>query len=878
MEVTTMPMDVTNTQSTLASERLLGAQARILQQEAKTAELNDLLSMVCLEVEALLGEGAIASILLLDKDTLAHAAAPNLSPAYTTQVDGVKIGPKSGSCGRAAFLGERVIVADIAHDPLWQNYKALAAQFNLKSGWSTPFFSAAKTVSGTFAIYYQTLRSPSASELAAIDHFAILIGLLVEHAKNKQELTARAEQLLQAQYIAKMGNFTWNIQSGQVSWSQGMHKLLKYDADEAIDYAHVNTQIHHPDDLKQITQWLNTCFESGNTTLSPNEYRLICKNGDIIFVHTEGKIEYSEGKPLKLFGTCIDISALKQAEQALISSETKYRDLFEKSKDAILIVENGKFVDCNEAAVKMLGYQKKQQLLQVHPSKLSPLRQADGRLSSEKADEIIAVALAEGSYRFEWDHLKSDGNILPVEVILTTIRNEPDSQVIYTVWRDITLQKQQQEHILYQAHYDSLTGLPNRFLALDRLSQLISESHRQHNNIAVLFLDLDDFKKINDSLGHEAGDRLLVMAAQRLRKAVREGDTVARLGGDEFIIITGGLNKPEEAHSVAACLLEPLRDSFELDGHDLILTGSLGIACYPDDGTTAGELLRKADMAMHHAKTLGRNSYQFFTPTMNESVSRRLLLEENLHGALERKEFSLVYQPLIRISDRKIIGAEALLRWHNPTLGSVPPDEFIPITEQTGYIMQIGEFVLSEALAIAAKIQQRFDQSFKIAVNLSPRQFRDRELASKIESQLHLNALSGDALELEITEGVLLSGPSLIGEALTKMNKLGINMAMDDFGTGYSSLSYLRQYPFDTLKIDRSFIQDITLDPADRELVSAAIAMAHGLGLFVVAEGVETTEQLDHLIEQGCDFAQGYLFSKPVPAEEFMKLMDRGLL
>ena len=878
MDVNTMPMDVNITQSTLNSERLLSAQTRILQQSAKTAELNDLLGMICLEIEALLGEGAVASILLLDKDRLIHAAAPSLSPMYTAKIDGIKIGPESGSCGRAAFLGERVIVPDIAHDPLWQNYQALAVQFNLKSGWSTPVFSTSNAVSGTFAIYHQTLRTPGVFELTAIDHFAILIGLIIDHAKDKQELTARAEKLLQAQYIAKMGDFTWDIQSGQVTWSQGLHKLLKYDADEVIDYARVNIEVHHPDDLEQVTQWLNTCFESGNTTLTPNEYRLRCKDGDIIYVHTEGKIEYCDGKPLKLFGTCIDISALKHAEQALIASETKYRDLFEKSEDAILIIENGQFVDCNEATVKMLGYQNKHQLLQSHPAKLSPLLQMDGRLSSEKADEIIAIALAQGSYRFEWNHLKADGSVLPVEVLLTTIHNEVDKQVIYTVWRDITLQKQQQEHILYQAHYDNLTGLPNRFLALDRLSQLISESHRQHNNIALLFLDLDDFKKINDSLGHEAGDRLLVMAAQRLRTAVREGDTVARLGGDEFIIVIGGLNKPEEAHSVAACLLEPFRDSFKLDGHDLILTGSLGIACYPDDGTTAGELLRKADMAMHHAKALGRNSYQFFTPTMNESVSRRLLLEENLHGALERKEFSLVYQPLIRISDRKIIGAEALLRWHNPILGPVPPDEFIPITEQTGYIMQIGEFVLTEALAMAASIQLRFDQSFKIAVNLSPRQFRDQKLASKIESLLRLNALPGHTLELEITEGVLLSGQALIGEALAKMNKLGINIAMDDFGTGYSSLSYLRQYPFDTLKIDRSFTQDITLDPADRELVSAAIAMAHGLGLFVVAEGVETTEQLDHLIEQGCDFAQGYLFSKPVPAEEFMELMDRGLL
>lgn len=439
---------------------------------------------------------------------------------------------------------------------------------------------------------------------------------------------------------------------------------------------------------------------------------------------------------------------------------------------------------------------------------------------------------------------------------------------------DITLRKQQEERILHQAHFDTLTDLANRFLVLDRLTQLLKEAQRKNEKVALLFLDLDDFKKVNDTLGHETGDKLLIEAAERLRSEARIGDTVGRLGGDEFIVLLGGLEDAADARPIAENLINRFRDAFRIDGRELMLTTSLGIAVFPEDGDNASELLRNADSAMYHSKDLGRNTYSYFTEAMNREVSRRLSLEEQIHGALDRNEFTVLYQPQVEISSGRIIGAEALLRWHNPALGNVSPVEFIPIAEQTGLIVSLGQFVLIEALGTVAKWQQDHDPKVRMAVNLSPRQFRDPELVSFVKKAIKQAGVTGDSLELEITEGVLMSGHAYIDDALTALSDLGVCIAMDDFGIGYSSLSYLRNYPFDVLKIDRSFIIDITEDRADRELVNAAVAMAHSLKLKVVAEGVETEVQLAYLKQLGCDYGQGYLFGKPAPAEKITEMFD----
>ncbi len=498
-------------------------------------------------------------------------------------------------------------------------------------------------------------------------------------------------------------------------------------------------------------------------------------------------------------------------------------------------------------------------------------------------DKVRTLAVIEKSLRHdagetvEFRMRHKDGHWVWIQSAGAVVSRDPDSGDplrLCGIHQDITERMLQEEHILRQAHYDSLTELPNRFLALDRLSQLLNEARRNRERVAVLFLDLDDFKKINDTLGHDTGDKLLKQAAARLQSAVRGGDTVGRLGGDEFIVLLGGLDNAADARPVAENLLGQFSEAFRIDNRELVLTASIGISVYPEDGDNPSELLRNSDSAMYHSKEQGRNTYSYFTDEMNRGVSRRLQIEEQLHGALGRDEFHVCYQPKVEIGSGRIVGAEALLRWNNPALGEVSPMEFIPIAEQSGLIVPIGRFVLSEALGHAAQWGKGTADDFTMAVNLSPRQFRDPNLLSFVEESIAAAGIEAASLELEITEGVLMSGHAAIDDTLAALNDFGVRIAMDDFGTGYSSLSYLRSYPFDVLKIDREFVSDLTHDATDRELVNAAIAMAHGLGLKVVAEGVETAEQNAFLAAQSCDYGQGWLFGKPVPAGEMAELLE----
>ncbi len=472
-----------------------------------------------------------------------------------------------------------------------------------------------------------------------------------------------------------------------------------------------------------------------------------------------------------------------------------------------------------------------------------------------------------------------DGILEFMTVKFPLLNSDSKIYAICSISTDITERKRAEEKMLYQAHFDELTGLPNRFLSLDRLSHMLSKVERDKQFVAVLFIDLDDFKKVNDTLGHETGDKLLKHAADRLRSILRNSDTVGRLGGDEFIIILGGLDDATNARPVIEKVLAQFRQAFIIDGRKMLLTASIGVAIYPTDGDSPSQLLKSADSAMYHAKARGRNTYSFFTESMNCLVLRRLLVEEQLHGALEREEFSVVYQPVISIKKSEPIGVEALLRWKNPALGIVRPEEFIPISEQTGMIVKLGKFVLEDALRNVVRWRELFSDDFHVAVNFSPSQFRDPELVEFIQRSLAKHDVPGNCLELEITEGVLLTMHSNLMDVLKAIARTGIRIVMDDFGTGYSSLSYLRNYPFNVLKIDQSFIRDVTVNPADKALVQATVSMAMALGLKVIAEGVETKEQLVDLAEIRCDYAQGYYISKPLTGEalsEYLKSSNTG--
>ncbi|NNJ98267.1 MAG: EAL domain-containing protein, partial [Gammaproteobacteria bacterium] len=597
----------------------------------------------------------------------------------------------------------------------------------------------------------------------------------------------------------------------------------------------------------------------------PIDVLLQRKDGSVFVAEVIGKMIEIDGQP-QVLGTVRDIDEQIKVEEHI----RKLSMAIEQSPVSVVISDtDGNIEFVNKAFESITGYTATEangmNLLHLHADET-----AEGR-----DNQIWQILCSGKEWQGELKSRKKSGKTFWEYCHFAPVNSDTGNISHYlAVKEDITIRKQQEMQILQQAHFDSLTGLPNRFLSLDRLSQLLSEAERNDEKVAVLFMDLDDFKKINDTLGHETGDKLLVEAAARIHHALRSGDTVGRLGGDEFLVLLGGLEDAIDARPITEKLLAAFKETFRIDGRELIQSTSIGVAIYPDDGNNASELLRKADSAMYHAKELKRNTYSFFTEAMNRDVSRRLALEEQMHGALGRGEFEVHYQPKIEIASRRVIGSEALLRWKNPALGNVSPVEFIPIAEQTGLIVPIGRFVLAEALANTALWQQNYDAGFRIAVNLSPIQFRDAQMASYIDDAMQKHKLTRGSLELEITEGVLLAGHSFIDERLAELKAIGVTIAMDDFGTGYSSMSYLRKYPFDVLKIDRSFISDITVDQADRELINATIAMAHGLNLKVVAEGVETDGQLKYLKEQGCDCSQGYLFSKPLSADELTDVFD----
>nr|MBC8159514.1 EAL domain-containing protein [Alphaproteobacteria bacterium] len=429
-----------------------------------------------------------------------------------------------------------------------------------------------------------------------------------------------------------------------------------------------------------------------------------------------------------------------------------------------------------------------------------------------------------------------------------------------------------EKRLIRQANYDEVTKLPNRVLALDRLSQAIASSKRNGTKAGLMFIDLDRFKAINDTLGHAVGDQAIRETGERIRNGTREDDTVARMGGDEFAVIMTGLKTPMDVEPITQKIMEAFLPPFILEGHEIFLTPSIGITIAPDDGTDPATLMSNADAAMYQAKESGRNNYWYVTPELNKRAHDRLIMENQLRHALEKGEFQIHYQPMIDLRTGEIVAAEALLRWTNAELGSIGPDIFIPLAEEIGLIGSIGAWVLQTASRQVGEWRRKGLSLPRISINVSGRQFHDGALLNVVRNSIDDAGAAPESLELEITENLLMADTAEITENLAKLRDTGVRLSIDDFGTGYSSLSYLRRFPVNCLKIDKSFVQDATIVEGDAKLVEAIINMARSLNLEVVAEGVETDEQVEFLRSHGCEFAQGYYFSKPVSAEEFARI------
>ena len=575
------------------------------------------------------------------------------------------------------------------------------------------------------------------------------------------------------------------------------------------------------------------------------------------------------------------LKALNEKEKSnnllvdLKEKSNTFETLFEESVNGTLIVEDGIFVQCNQKSVEMVGCDFKEEILNLTPADFSPQYQSDGRLSSEKALEMVGLAMKNGYHRFEWLLMKKDKKIFLADVKLSFITLN-GKKVIYTSWQDITEERRLQESLNKQVNYDDLTKLPNRTLFHDRLTQGIIKAKRRDSKLALFFLDIDNFKHINDSLGHEAGDKVLKHFAKLLKQQIRSEDTLARLGGDEFTIIMENINNIEDVSTLAQKIIDIMKKPLIIDGGKFYISTSIGISLYPQDDIKEKNLLKYADAAMYKAKDNGRNNFQFYSSEMTDIAVERLYIETSLRNAIINNEFIVYYQPQIDALSSKIIGLEALVRWQHPIMGLVSPAKFISIAESTGLIVDIDRIVRQTAMTQIAYWYEIGLNPGVLALNLSTKQLSKENCVSELKKVMKEIDFKSKWLELEVTEGDVMSDPEKSIIKLKEIHDLDIKIAIDDFGTGYSSLSYLKRLPITKLKIDQSFIRDIPDDEEDKAIAKVVIALSKSLNLEVIAEGVETVEQRDFLVENDCSNIQGYYYSKPLPAQDIENLIKIG--
>jgi diguanylate cyclase (GGDEF)-like protein/PAS domain S-box-containing protein len=623
-----------------------------------------------------------------------------------------------------------------------------------------------------------------------------------------------------------------------------------------------------PEDRQTIASFYLASIGTGHLPVH-RENDIVTRNGGrrrIAWNNTP--LRDPDGKVMGAASIGEDITEHRKAEEHLLL----WSKVLENSVEGIMVTDaDNAIVTVNQAFTRVTGYAL-EEVRGKNPRLLQAKRQDRGFYQN-----MWAAITETGHWQGELWNRRKNGEVYPQWTSISTLR---DSQGAIThhigVFSDITERKAADERIRYLAHYDVLTGLANRTLLQARLEQALAAARRDRTYVALLFLDLDRFKNINDSLGHYSGDTVLQAVGERLRACVREGDTVARLGGDEFVIMLPDLRAGDDAARVAEKVFGAMAHPFFIAGHELNLTLSLGISVYPDDGNEIGSLIKNADAAMYHAKEAGRNNYQFYTGDMNARALEALALENRLRHALERRELLLYFQPQVDLWSGRIIGAEALLRWQQPELGLVPPGKFIPIAEERGLIVPIGDWVLRNACAQNLRWQQQGLPAMPVAVNISALQFHQKGFVDKVAQAVQQSGLDPRYLELEITESILMRDAEATVAMMRALRAMGLKLSIDDFGTGYSSLSYLRRFPLDRLKIDQSFVRDMAANSDAAAIASVIITLAKTLKLKAIAEGVETQAQLDLLRAQGCDEMQGYYFSKPLPAAEFEGLLKHG--
>ncbi|WP_374384694.1 EAL domain-containing protein [Dongia sp.] len=623
-----------------------------------------------------------------------------------------------------------------------------------------------------------------------------------------------------------------------------------------------------PEDREADTRLLEA-FRTGQISTYRGERRGYRSDGSEVWIAVSMSVVLdANNHPGYLIDVISDITDRKNAEKSLQQANTVFRN----TQEGIVVTDtNGDIIAVNPAFSTITGYDEKELI-----GKNIRILQSGQHDREFYRDMWLSIA-RDGSWQGEIWNRRKNGEPFPEFLTISAVKNAEGQAISYVgTFVDITGIKETESRLVHLAHHDALTGLPNRLLVMSRLSFAMQIARRKHTTGAVLFLDLDRFKNVNDSLGHPAGDELLLAVTKRLGSRLRESDTLARLGGDEFLVVVEDIRDSNAAADLAQALLDQFDAPFSLTGgHEVYIGTSIGISLFPDDGDQADEIVKNADAALYRAKEEGRGIYRFYTAALTDKANERLNMERRLRRAIERDEFLLHYQPLVRVEDRRIVGFEALVRWHEPGNGLVPPGSFIPLAEETGIILPLGERVLRMACLQMKAWLDAGHELETIAVNLSPRQFHLPDIDQIVGDILKDTGLPAHYLELELTESALIDQGIGAEMRLAALRKLGARVAIDDFGTGYSSLAYLKRFPISKLKVDQSFVRDIPGDQADMEITSAIIGLARSLHLDSIAEGVETEAQLDYLREQGCGFAQGYLFSKPVEPAQAETLIAR---
>jgi diguanylate cyclase (GGDEF)-like protein/PAS domain S-box-containing protein len=681
-----------------------------------------------------------------------------------------------------------------------------------------------------------------------------------------QQISEREERLKLSLWGSGDEFWDWDVARNAIH-RVGADQLLGAAAQDELSTDDWRTRALHPDDLPRVQHRMQAHL-TGQTDFFESEHRIRNVQGEWIWVRSRGKVVERDraGNPLRIAGTARDITQSRQAEGERRIAHQVLRSMGE----AVAVIDlDYLFVAVNPAFSRITGYSEDE--VRGCPSSMLDSAQH----SREFYQRLRESADRDGHWKGEMWQKRKDGEEFLGWIELSEVRDGHGSRTHFVaVVTDITDKKRAEQELLYLANYDTLTGLPNRTLLAERLSRAVVRARRQGSRVAVLFLDLDRFKDINDSLGHAAGDRILKAAAARLLATVRESDTVARLGGDEFTVVLEDLADPIDAEDMAARIVAAFTEPLDLDGRsESVISPSIGVALFPDHATVPTDLLKFADTAMYRAKERGRNTWQTYSEAMDAQTRRRATVLSALRRALDRGEFHLVFQPKLSLRHGRITGVEALLRWNSRELGAISPVDFIPLAEETGLILPIGEWVLREAALTLARWRALGLTDIVMAVNVSVLQFLRANLPEQVAAVVADTGIPASALELEVTESMVMANAEQAIRVMRELKRLGLSIAIDDFGTGYSSLVYLKRLPIDTLKIDKEFVGDLTTDPDDEAITATVITMAHSLGLNVIAEGVETAEQLQYLRDHGCDEIQGMHLARPLDSQHCLEFI-----